>query len=168
MSRGAPSTPSAPAPPSALTIRRRSPCRLLSFIPLSSMIFKPAISNGVILHEPARASAKRRRSPWRAQLETLNLAGGGLGQLGKKLDPARKFVVREMPLDVLLDCGAQRGIGNLPGPQDDESLRLDQLLVILLSDDGRLEHRGMRDDGGLDLGWRNPDTADLEHIVVAA
>src|SRR5437879_8404150 len=72
-----------------------------------------------------------------------------------------------MLLHVLLDSGGKRGARGMTGPEHDKSLRLDQVLVVFPRDDRSLEHRGMSNDRGLDLRRRNPDAADLEHVVVA-
>ena len=42
-----------------------------------------------------------------AQLETLNLAGGGLRQVVDEFDPARIFVRRELAFHVLLKRGGK-------------------------------------------------------------
>ena len=61
------------------------------------------------------------RSP---QLEALDLAGGGLGQLGDELDPARVLVGGELVLDEALELvleGRRRGVAVL---EHDEGLGL--------------------------------------------
>src|SRR2546425_11978350 len=78
------------------------------------------------------------RSP---QLESLNLAGGRLGQLREELDPPRVLVGRELCLDVLLQRGLQRVARRMTRLQHDKSLGLYQLVFVLGTN-----HRGFQQD----------------------
>src|SRR5204863_9005492 len=84
-----------------------------------------------------------------------------------ELDPARVLVRSKLLLHVLLDLAHERIVSLVRRTQDDERLRLDEPLVILPADDGRFQHRRMADDGRLDLRGRDPEAADVDHVVVA-
>jgi len=49
--------------------------------------------------------------------------------------------------------------------EDDERLRLDEPVRVLVPDDGGFEHGLVADPRVLDLDRRDPDAADLEHVV---
>src|SRR5204862_4917199 len=71
-----------------------------------------------------------------AQLEALDLGGGGLGQLGDELDEARVLVGREPVLDEGLQLVVAR---LLAGLEHDEGLALGEAVCVLLGDDGAFE-----------------------------
>ena len=100
-----------------------------------------------------------------AQLEALDLAGGGLRQVGDELDLARVLVGRQL----VLHEGLQLGVGGLrAGLEHDEGLGLGQALGVGHADHRGLEHRRVLHQRGLDLEGRDVDAADLEHVVAAA
>ena len=61
-----------------------------------------------------------------------------------------------------------RGVDLPPGPCDDEGDDGLQPGAVAIADDGDLEHIGVLDEHGLDLGRRHPDATRLDHVVVAA
>ena len=107
-------------------------------------------------------------SPVRAQLEALDFAGGGLRQLRHELDPARIFVRRELVFHVLLQRRGEIGVCATVGSQHDISLGLDQPVLVGLPDHRGFEHRRVGSKRRLDFERRDPDAADLEHVVAAA
>ena len=66
------------------------------------------------------------------------------------------------------NASSRRVIGRKARLQHDEGLRLDQLVLVLLADHRRFEHRLVRHQRGLDLERRDPDAAHLEHVVGTA
>src|SRR6266508_1749853 len=125
---------------------------------------------------PCQTASRRwpRATSWRgsatatAQLEALELAGGGARQLGDELDPARIFVGREAPLDEGLQRRRQRGAGFVAGAEEHERLGLDEVVGVGGADDGGFEDRRVRRQRRLDLDGGDPDATDLEHVVGAA
>src|SRR4249920_678266 len=105
-----------------------------------------------------------------AQLEALNFAGRGLRQRIDEFDPAWIFPRADRALDVGLEALIERPAGALARVafENHESLRLEQTFRVLCGDDGRFEHIGMAGQRRLHLERRNPDAADLEHVVSAA
>src|SRR5437870_10945582 len=87
-----------------------------------------------------------------AQLEALDLAGGGLGQLGHELDPARVLERSERGLDEGLElAGEGVAVAAARIAQHDERLGLGQAVGVLGADHGGLEDRGVGGERGLDL-----------------
>src|SRR6266446_7998344 len=100
-----------------------------------------------------------------AQLEALDLASRGLGELRAKFDPARIFVRRQRRLDVLLQRPRQLLAGLVGRLEHDKGLGLDQLVLVRPGDDRRLQHVWMGAERAFDLERRDIDAADLEHVV---
>src|SRR5438874_4374251 len=103
-----------------------------------------------------------------AQLEALDLAGGRLRQLADELDPARIFVGRDLVLHEGLQLVGEARAGARRLLEDDESLGLHEPVGVLVAHHGRLEDGRMLDERRLDLHGRDPDAADLEHVVGTA
>src|SRR5262244_477413 len=103
-----------------------------------------------------------------AELEPLNLARRRLGQFRDELDPARILVRRELVLHEALELGLEAGRGGGAVFEDDEGLGLDEAVRVLVAHHRRLEHGGVADERVLHLHGRDPDAADLEHVVGAA
>src|ERR671930_2615116 len=96
-------------------------------------------------------------TPSAAQLEPLDLAPPGPGQLASELDPARVLIGGDLVLHEGLEL-IRELVGRPPGLlQDDERLRLDEPIGILLTDHRRLEHGGGAHERRLDLYRRDPD-----------
>src|SRR3974390_1669405 len=87
------------------------------------------------------------------QHESLNLSGRRLGKIIDKLDPPWIFVGRKARFDECLELGAQRGGGREPLCEDHKRDRLDQLIVIFLSDYRRLLDCSMASQRRFDLDW---------------
>ena len=103
-----------------------------------------------------------------AQLETLDLAGRGLGQFVDKGDPARAFEGREQDLGVAVEGAGQRVAGRDARFRHDKRLGLDQPVGCGGADHRSFEHIVMGDERRLDLGRRDIHAVDLEHVVAAA
>src|SRR5882757_11004611 len=101
----------------------------------------------------------------RAKFESLDFSGRRFGQLVEKLDPARVLVGRELVLDVLLERGLQGVASRVALLENDKGLGLDELALVFGADHRRFEHRFMGDESGFDLGGRNVDARDLQHVV---
>src|SRR5712691_3321645 len=86
-----------------------------------------------------------------AQLEALDLAGGGARQVRPDVDPARELPRAGAFLDVALDRLEETLIGRVTVLQHHERLRLDDPVGVLLADHRGLQERLVRDQGGLDL-----------------
>src|SRR5881409_1656765 len=102
-----------------------------------------------------------------AQLVALDLAGHGLGQIGHELDQVRVLEALEARLAVLLQLGHERVARDRAWPGDHERLDLREAV------DGDPDHRalgngGVLEQGRLDLNRRDPQPADLDHVVGAA
>src|SRR5262249_54532529 len=108
------------------------------------------------------------RTSTNAELEALDLAGGRLGQIAHEFDPAWILVGCNLVSHEALELVGQRrrGAGRLF--EDDERLRLDQPIAVFLTDDGDFQHSRVFYQRGLDLDGRDPDTADLQHVIGAA
>src|SRR6266581_419854 len=103
-----------------------------------------------------------------AQLVALDLAGDGLRQLGHELDVVRVLEALKAGLAVLLQLGRERvTAGRCIGPGDDEGLDLGEA-VDLDADHRAFRHRPVLEERRLDLDWRDPQAADLDHVVRAA
>src|SRR2546426_8167535 len=130
---------------------------------------RPAAS-GVAGHAGAPWAASRGpdRTSTGAELEALDLAGGRLGQIAHEFDPAWILVGCDLVSHEALELVGQRrrGAGRLF--EYDERLRLDQPIAVFLADDGDFQHGRVLDQRGLDLDRRDPDTADLQHVIGAA
>ncbi len=63
---------------------------------------------------------------------------------------------------------ASSAVCRISALEHDERLWLDQLALVSVTDDSRLQYRVMCDQSRLDLGWRNIEATDLEHVVGAA
>src|SRR5215470_8818256 len=92
----------------------------------------------------------RRRSE-RAQLETLDLPGGGLGELVDELDPARVFIARKPRLHMLLQGVRERPVRPDARLQHNIGARLYEFLLVGVTDDRGLEHGLMAHQRGFDL-----------------
>src|SRR5882672_7841911 len=101
------------------------------------------------------------------QLEPLYLPCRGLRQLGEELDPARVLVGRELVLDVPLQLGLQGVACGIALLENDKGFGLDELALVFGADHRRFEHGFMRDESGFDLGGRDVDARDLQHVVGA-
>src|SRR6202022_851689 len=101
------------------------------------------------------------------QLEALNLARGGAGQIRPHVDPARIFPRSRALLHVQPQRFEQLFVGAIAVLEDNEGFRPDQAVAVRLADDGGFEHGFMRDERGLDLERRHPHAIDLEHIIGA-
>src|SRR5262250_3400543 len=114
----------------AATARRSTASRIASSASIRIPPVTPAPNASSDISSPVRPSNVLRitnlRGALRAQLEALDLAGGGLRELDAKFDPARIFVGRKRALRVLLQCQRQRVAGLVGGLEHHESLRLDQ------------------------------------------
>src|SRR5215510_1671914 len=135
-------------------------------------LWRESGATGDRAEDRSRASPARGRTPSARpsgpELEPLDLAGRGLGQLGDEVDPAGVLVGSDLVLDEGLELvgelvAAARGL-----LEDDEGLRLDQPIAVLTADHRRLQHRRVAHQRRLDLDRRDPDTADLQHVVRAA
>src|SRR5206468_3042407 len=125
---------------------------------------RTAIQN---LNHCSNSKPPKRRRQLPAKLEALDLPGRRLGQLAHELDPARVLVRREPALDVLLHGGFEGFARRLALLEDDEGLRLDQAVVVLVADHRRFEHCLVADEGGLDLRGRDIEAGDSQHVVGA-
>src|SRR5258706_571083 len=103
----------------------------------------------------------------RAKFESLDFSGRRFGQLVEKLDPARVLVGRELVLDVLLELGFQGVASGVALLENDKGFGLDELALVFGADHRRFEHGFMRDESGFDLGGRDVDARDLQHVVGA-
>src|SRR4029077_17420902 len=100
-----------------------------------------------------------------AQLEALDLAGGGFRQLGYEVDPTRVFVRRQSALDVLLQRGREFGNFGYIGSQRNECFGFDEPIFVGVTNDGGFEHCGVRREGRFDFKRRNPDAAYFQHVI---
>src|SRR5258708_39191100 len=80
--------------------------------------------------DPAALWAKCLRFGSPAQLEALDLARRGLGQLRHELEPARALVRRDLVLHEGLELRLERGLARLPVLEHHQRLRLDPLLGV--------------------------------------
>src|SRR6266446_5072644 len=80
--------------------------------------------------DPAALWAKCLRFGSPAQLEALDLAGRGLGQLRHELEPARVLVRRDLVLHESLQLGLEPRRARVPVLEHHERLRLDQLIGV--------------------------------------
>src|SRR5262245_6044409 len=101
----------------------------------------------------------------RTQPETLNLAGCRLRQVAAKLDPARVLVGRELGLAMLLQRQHQLITSAVRRLEHDESLRLDQRLLVRPRHHGCFEHIRVALQRAFDLERRDVDAADFQHVV---
>jgi hypothetical protein len=80
-----------------------------------------------------------------AEQIALDLSGRRLGKLGHEGDPARTLVGLELfpgeSLERLLEA-----LGSDVGPQRHEGVRLDEVISVLLTDDGAFENGRMRNE----------------------
>src|SRR5690242_19981122 len=86
-----------------------------------------------------------------AECRALHLSTRRLGQLVGELDDARVLVRRRLALDVVLELRGQRLGGRDAVAQDDDRSHDAAALLVRRGDDRRLRHRGVGDEGGLDL-----------------
>src|SRR5688572_787885 len=105
------------------------------------------------------SSANASRFP---QFVALDLAGRGLRQLVDELDPARVLVRRDAALHELLQLLRKRVAAGLAVLQQDECLRLRELVLVLHPHDPALEDRRVLHERGLDLRRRDPLARDLQ------
>src|SRR6266487_5037145 len=104
----------------------------------------------------------------RTQLEPLNLPSSCLRQFGDELDPTRAFVGGHVLPAVFDQLARQFVRWRVAFLQAHKRLGFDQIRVVGLADDGALQHRRVADQRALDLDRRDPDAADLQHVVRAA
>jgi hypothetical protein len=102
-----------------------------------------------------------------AKPEALDLADGRLRPFRDKMEPPRIFVGGELRLAVQDKLTLHPGQVGAFLFQHDPRFGLDQPVCI-----GPPHHRGLKHFGvlakpRLDLDWRAPDAADLEHVIVA-
>src|SRR5262249_839668 len=102
------------------------------------------------------------------QSKSLNLAGRRFRQTIDELYPTRIFPHPDALLHVFLQFIAQGGLIDGGRLQNDKGARLGQPVPILLPDTRGLKHGGMRDQRLLDLERRNPDAANLQHLITTA
>ena len=102
-----------------------------------------------------------------AQLEALDLAGGGLRQLADEADLARILVRRELVLDEGLQRFGERVVACVARLQHDVRERAREAAFVLADDRG-LEHRLVPHERRLDLERRHELAADLQHVVAAS
>src|SRR5579859_1263811 len=102
-----------------------------------------------------------------AQLVALDLARDRLRQLGDELDHVRVLEPLQPRLAVLLQLRHQRVAGLRAGARDDEGLDLCEV-VHADSDHRALRHGLVLEQSRLDLDRRDPQAADLDHVVGAA
>src|SRR5438034_4676753 len=102
-----------------------------------------------------------------AQLVALDLAGHGLRQVADELDHVRVLESLQPRLAVVLQLLHQRIVGDRRGPGDHEGLDLGEA-VDRDADHRALGHGGVLEQRRLDLDGRDPQAADLDHVVGAA
>src|SRR5438067_2098430 len=100
-----------------------------------------------------------------AQLETLDLARGGLRQLVDELDRAWILVRCEAVLDERFELLIGRARALL---DDDERLGLGKPILVSDADHRRFEHGRMLHERRFHLERADPDARDLQHVVAAA
>src|SRR4029077_3612093 len=103
-----------------------------------------------------------------AQLEALDLAGGGARQRVHEVDALRALVARQLLRRVLLDGAGERLARRVARTQRHVRSRNGRTFLVRLGDDRRLEHRGMRDERLLDFAGGDPHARAFEEIVAAA
>src|SRR5438876_2943582 len=102
-----------------------------------------------------------------AQLVALDLAGDRLGQLRHELDQVRELEALQARLAVLLQrCDERIPLLRLR-LRDHERLDLREP-IDTDADHGAFRHRRMLQQRGLDLDRRDPETADLDHVVASS
>src|SRR5216684_639498 len=101
------------------------------------------------------------------QLVALDLAGHGLRELGDELDHVRILKALEPRFAVLLKLRDQRNAGHRVWPRDDKCLDLGEA-VERDADDSALRDSRVLEQRRLDLDRRDPQSADLDHVVRAA
>src|SRR6266540_6706774 len=103
-----------------------------------------------------------------SQPEALNLAGCGLRQLSDEVDPAGVFVGSEPILAECEELRRERIVARAAVLEDDKGFRLDELVLVGTTNDGRLDDCRMLDELRFDLEGRAPNAAHLQHVVAAA
>src|SRR5947207_13973111 len=107
----------------------------------------------------------RRKRP---QAEPLDLPGRRLRQLLEKLNPPRPLVLGQPFANELLELDSEFRRRDGPRTDDNERQRLDQSVVILLSDDAAFKNGRMGDERVFDFDRTDPQPAHLQHVVRAA
>src|SRR5437016_5751083 len=102
-----------------------------------------------------------------AQLVALDLAGHGLREVGNELDQVWVLEALEARLAVLLQLGHKRISRDRVALGDDEGLDLCET-IHRHANHRALGHRRVLEQRRLDLDRRDPQAADLDHVVGAA
>src|SRR5262245_2714074 len=120
----------------------------------------------------SRASPARGRTPPARpsgpQLEALDLAGRGLRQLRDEVDPAGVLVRSDLVLHEGLELVGELVTAARRLFEDHERLRLDEPIAVLTAHHRRLQHGGMAHQRRFHLDGRDPDAADLQHVIGAS
>src|SRR5207247_74229 len=101
------------------------------------------------------------------ELEALELARGGTGQLGDDPDLARPLVAREEPLGVPHQLDLERGRVDGRVPWHDEDEGLDEPRGLRAAAPSRREDAGMLHQHRLDVSRHDPLPRHLEEVVLA-
>src|SRR5947209_2311432 len=101
----------------------------------------------LMMHSSFRFYAARQLLP--SQLETLDLAGRGLGEFVNEFDPARVLVRRDALFDERLNSVARCVGASRIILEHHKCFWLHQHVAVLHANHGALQHIRMLDDGGL-------------------
>src|SRR6516165_8686337 len=100
-----------------------------------------------------------------SQFKPLQLPGGGLGEFGKKVDPARPLVASDSVRNPFLKFVGQLLAGTEICLHHHIGGRLSQFGLIVPSHHGRFENRGMSDERTLDLVRAEPAAVYFEQVI---